>query len=110
MVRSNHFSREAILRDLLKILGEMTSDWEGGFAGAIGPETRLAADLALESIHVVQLVVAIERHFQRQDLPFQQLFVPGDRSVDDLRVSDLVDFLYTHLNTPSSGRTDTRSI
>lgn len=95
------FDRDTILRDTLQILRGLTADWEMGFAGPIGPQMRLAADLAFESIHLVQLVIAIEEHFQRQSLPFPQLFVPADRAVADLQVSELVDFLAIHLNSAS---------
>lgn len=94
------FDRDTILRDTLQILRNMTSDWEMGFAGTLGPHTHLAADLAFESIHMVQLIIAIEEHFKRQALPFQQLFMPDDRRIDDLQVSELVDFLSIHLNNP----------
>ncbi len=96
----NHFDKDTILRDLLKILKDMPSDWESGFSGTIGADTRLVADLALESIQIVQLVIAIEKHFQRQGLPFQTLFMSDNRNVDDIRVSDVVDFLHTHLKAP----------
>ncbi len=96
---TKRFDKDTILHDLLKILKDMPSDWESGFSGTIGADTRLEADLALESIQIVQLIIAIEKHFQRQGLPFQTLFMSDDRNVDDLRVSDVVEFLYTHLNT-----------
>lgn len=96
----NRFDKDTILHDLLKILKDMPSDWESGFSGTFGADTRLVADLALESIQIVQLVIAIEKHFQRQGLPFQTLFLSDDRNVDDLRVSDVVEFLHTHLNMP----------
>ena len=95
-----HFDRDTILRDTLQLLRDMTSDWEMGFAGSIGPKTYLAADLAFESIHLIQLVIAIEEHFKRRELPLQQLFMPDDRRIDDLQVSELVDFLSIHLNNP----------
>ncbi len=99
---SNGFEREAILGDILKILEEMTSDWEMGFAGKIGPETRLVADLAFESIDVVQLAVSLQEHFHQPNLPFQKLLMTAEgRYVDDLRISELSDFVYGHVNQPS---------
>lgn len=92
-------NRETILRGVLKILTGMTADWQMGFAGPTGPETRLGADLAFESLEIVQLVVAIRKYFNRQDLPFRELFLRQDGPIDDLRVSDVVDFLCIHLNT-----------
>lgn len=102
----NPVDRGVILSGVLDILAEMTSDMHGGFAGAIEPHSRLGADLAFESIQIVRLVVAIQKHFQRQDLPFQQLFLPKDGEINDLRVSDLVNFLCVHLsnNSDSAGQ------
>ncbi|GIX45858.1 MAG: acyl carrier protein [Candidatus Tectimicrobiota bacterium] len=91
-------SRETILHGVVQILTDMTADWEDAFTGPIGPETRLVADLAFESIDVVQLAVAIEEHFQHPNLPFQKLLMRDGRYVEDLQVADLVEFLYTHLN------------
>lgn len=98
--RKNRFEKDTILKDLIKIIQDMPSDWESGFSDTISAETRLVADLALGSIQIVQLVIAIEKHFQRQGLPFQALFMSDERNVDDVRVSDVVEFLYTHLNAP----------
>ncbi len=94
----NQVDREAILRGVLKILAGMSTDWQMGFTGQTGPATRLGADLAFESLEIVQLVVAIRKYFNRQDLPFRELFLKEDGPVDDLRVSDVVDFLCLHLN------------
>jgi len=100
---SRGFDKQAILGDILKILEDMTSDWEMGFAGKIDPETRLVADLAFESLDVVQLAVAIEEHFKSSGLPFQKLFMRRDGGyVDDVRVSEVVDFLYNHINDRGS--------
>lgn len=97
---SNRLEEHAILGEILKILENMTLDWEMGFAGKIGPETRLVADLAFESLDVVQLAVAIEEHFKRSGLPFQKLFMTLDGGyVDDVRVSDVVEFLCRHIGS-----------
>ena len=109
--KGNHrLDKETILADVLKILEEMTAEWETGFAGSMGPETRLVGDLYLESIDVVQLVVSIEEHFQRQDLPFQKLLMSDGRYVDDIRMGELVDFLHAHLNNvvPAPTSNDTK--
>jgi acyl carrier protein len=98
--RARRFDKDAILTDLVRILEDMTPDWDMGFAGPIGPETRLEADLSFKSIQVVQLIIAIEERFQRQELPFQKLLMPDDRTVSDVRVAEVVDFLYTQLNQP----------
>lgn len=92
------FDRDTILRDTLQILQAMTSDWETGFAGAIGPATRLGADLGFDSMQMVELVIAMEEHFQLRELSLQQLAVAQDREADDPQVSELVDVVYRHIN------------
>jgi acyl carrier protein len=91
-------AREAILQDLISILDNMTSDWDMDLSEAMGPQTKLIADLGFESIDVVQFVVAIEEKFQRRGLPFEELLMSDGRYVDEIRVGDTADFLYTHLN------------
>lgn len=91
-------AKETILKDLIHILEDMTSDWDVEFEGGIGPETRLIADLAFESIDVVQFVVAIEEHFRRRGLPFEKFLMVDGRYVDEIKVGDAADFLYRHLN------------
>jgi acyl carrier protein len=91
-------TREALFRDLGDILNDMTRDWQMDFDGGIGPETFLIRDLGFESIDVVQLVVALEEHYQRRDLPFAELVMEDGRYVGDLKVGRIVDFLAQYLN------------
>jgi acyl carrier protein len=94
----DRYEEEAILDDLIRIFEEMSSGWEMRFKSSIGPEIFLGADLGFKSVDLVRLIAAIQKGYDRQDLPFQELFIPDDRPVEDLRVSDLVDFLHKHLN------------
>jgi acyl carrier protein len=89
--------REHLLGDLVGILKELTSDWDHEFSGSIGADTRLIADLAFESIDVVQLIVAIEEKYQRRDLPFEELLMVDGGYVEEIRVGELVDFLHSRL-------------
>jgi acyl carrier protein len=91
-------AREAILQDLIHILENMTLDWDMEFSESLGPETKLIADLGFESIDVVQFIVAIEERFQRRGLPFEELLMSDGRYLDEIRVGNTADFLYTHLN------------
>lgn len=100
LMGSTHFKKDDLLSDILIILEDMTFDWEMGFRGKIGLETRLITDLGFESIDVVQLASSVEERFHRQNLPFQKLLMVDGRYVEDLKVSDLVNFLDTHLNQP----------
>jgi acyl carrier protein len=92
-------TEETILRHILEILHDMTADWDTDFNNPIGPETRLVADLAFESIDVVQLVVAIEERFRCKGLPFEELLMSDGRYVDEIVVRDAVSFLHRYLNS-----------
>ena len=87
------YSRDQIERDLVTILTDMTADWDLSYDDGISGETRLMADLAFESIDVVQLIVAIEAHFQRRHLHFEHLLMHDGRYVQELQVKEMVDFL-----------------
>lgn len=91
------FTRNQIETDLIAILTDMTADWDLDFSGAIDAQTRLMADLAFESIDVVQLVVAIEAHVQRRHLHFEKLLMVDGRYVQELQVKDIADFLAQQL-------------
>ena len=47
---------------------------------------------------MVQLVVAIEEAYQSRSLPFEKLLMADGRYVDELAVSQIVDFLVANLN------------
>ena len=91
------FTRDELERDVSAILTDMTTDWDLSFEGGINGETRLMADLAFESIDVVQLVVAIEAHVQRRHLHFEQLLMVDGRYVQELQVKQIADFLAQQL-------------
>jgi acyl carrier protein len=98
MVEVTH---EQITTDLEKIFNETMGDWE--YSGEITPETRLFADLGLESIDVVALGGAIEEHYQR-NFPFAQwLTQMRDQQVDDIRVKDVIRFLHDNLKSSPVG-------
>lgn len=90
-------NRANIEAGVISVLSNMTQDWDLELAGGISPGTRLMEDLGFESIDVVQLAVSIEQHFARKGLPFEKLFMRDGDYVDDLQVSEVVDFLSTAL-------------
>ena len=92
------YDRETVTRDLVGILENMTGDWQLDYEGGITDQTLLIADLGFESIDVVQLIVALEEHYQRRDLPFGLLLMSDGRYVTDLRVGAAIDFLVEYLN------------
>lgn len=92
------FSQERILAGMISILRDMTSDWDLDFSGDIGIGTKLVEDLGFESIDIVQLVVAIQEHFRRRTLPFEELLMRNGMYVQDITVGDTVDFLHRCMN------------
>ena len=93
------FTRDELEKGVVAILTDMTADWDLDFSDPIDGETRLMADLAFESIDVVQLVVAIEAHVQRRHLHFEQLLMVDGRYVTELQVKQIADFLAQQLAT-----------
>ena len=97
----NTVSQDSILLDVLNLLKELARDWE--YSGEITPETWLFADLGFESIDAVILASFVQKHYGRP-FPFPQLLADlGQREVKDLRISELVSFIYQHLNAVGAG-------
>ncbi|HUK55200.1 MAG TPA: acyl carrier protein [Nitrospiria bacterium] len=86
-----------VQNQLIKIIEDITSDWDTGFSGQITGETRLMGDLAFESVDVVHLIVAIQERFGKHDIPFEDLVMENGRYVNDLQVSRIADFLKAHI-------------
>ncbi|MEW6426945.1 MAG: acyl carrier protein [Thermodesulfobacteriota bacterium] len=89
--------KETILGNVVRILNDLTGDWEMEFSGPVGPGTMIISDLEFESIDVVQFVVQIEEQYKRKDLPFEKLLMRDGRYRDDISVGEVVDFLHTYL-------------
>lgn len=88
-------SKEAIFNDLVDILNNLRDDWE--YSVAITQQTSLLNDLDFESIDAVAMGSAIEEHYN-QSLPFAEFLTElGEQENPDLRVGDLVDFIYKNL-------------
>ena len=85
--------KETILKELIKILEDMSSDWDLDYSDGIHGDTRLVADLLFESIEVVQLLVAIEQHFNMKNLPTEKLLMRDGKYVQDLTVSEIANFM-----------------
>jgi len=97
------YNKADILVAVIRILGEITYDWDLEFGGAIGPDTKLITDLGFESIDVVQFVVAMEEHFRRRGLPWEEFLMVDGRYVDEIKVDDTVAFLNRCLNNHQKG-------
>lgn len=87
------FSPEDISHEVLKIIEDMSGDWDLEYSEGINPKTRLVGDLLFESIEIVQLLVAIEQHFGLKNLPSENLLMQDGQYVPDLAVSEIINFL-----------------
>ena len=91
-------NRPDMEQKVISVLNDMTQDWELDSDDGIGIETGLMNDLEFESIDIVQFAVALEHGFNQKGLPFEQLFMKDGDYVDEIRVSEVVDFLGQHVN------------
>ena len=83
---------------IISVLNDMTQDWELDSEDGINMKTGLMNDLEFESIDIVQLAVALEHGFNQKGLPFEQLFMKDGDYVDEILVSDVVNFLGEQLS------------
>lgn len=90
---------EAIQAKVINVLQDMTADWDLEDLNEIDAETKLMEDLAFESLDVVQFVVALEKEFERKNLPFQNLFMRDGDYVDEIEVKEVVEFLNKNITT-----------
>ncbi len=85
--------KRSIEGEIIRILADMTRDWEVQFSGQISSQTYLVRDLGCESIDIVMLIVSIEQNFGRKGLPFEELLTVDGHYVNDFTVGDIVNFL-----------------
>ena len=83
---------------VIGVLNDMTEDWDLDMPDGIDAKTSLVDALAFESIDVVQFAVALEQALDRKGLPFEKLFMKDGDYVDDVLVSQVVEFLTQELS------------
>lgn len=83
---------------VISILNDLTQDWELDSDDGINMNTGLMNDLEFESIDIVQLAVALEHGFNQKGLPFEQLFMKDGDYVEEILVSDVVNFIDKHVS------------
>jgi acyl carrier protein len=98
MPTTTTLSKADIETRVIAVLSDMTADWDLEINGGIGPQVRLMRDLSFESIDVVQFVVSIEQNLDRKGIPFEKLFMRDGDYVEDLQVSEIVDFLHAQIS------------
>lgn len=88
---------QEVIDKLIAIVADFIEDFDEDFEDEITRNTRLLADLAFESIDIIQLVVAIEEDFGQRGMQFEELLMQDGRYVDDLSVGQIADFVVTKL-------------
>ena len=85
----NGAGRGEVLAHVIRILEEITDDWD---VGEISADSRLAA-LNLESINLVYFIAELQQKYGLQQRLFTRIRSTA-RSLGDLRVGDIVDFVH----------------
>jgi acyl carrier protein len=89
-------SREEILDYILKIIEEVSHDWD--YSRPVGPDSLLFSELGLESLDVVVLGTTIQEHYQKL-MPFAEFLAEiGQRGKNDFSIAELADFVAQHVN------------
>jgi hypothetical protein len=91
--------KEKILRNMVESIQRLFFDGDSQFDHSIGPQTLLKADLALKSVQIARLAADMRKRHGNVELPIHELFMPKGRPVEDLSISDLVDFLFRRLSS-----------
>ncbi len=86
-------TRADVEKAVVGVVNQTISDWDVDLPNGVTMDTLLMHDLAFESIDIVQFAVAIEQAAERKGLPFEKLFMKDGDYVDDVRLSQVVDFL-----------------
>ncbi|MGB5771215.1 MAG: acyl carrier protein, partial [Crocosphaera sp.] len=86
---------------IIEIIEDLVQSQDIELDDPINLETTLVAELDLASMDFIQLVVAIEDHFQ-QKLGFHDLLMSQGDYVDDITVGNLVNFVEKRLNSEAA--------
>ena len=95
-------TRTKLLDDMLGLITQLAGDWE--YSGVVTAETRLLADLGLESLDLVILGTSLQERYGR--LPFSEFLAEiGQRPVEerDVSVGELVAFVGRHSTRITEG-------
>lgn len=89
-------------KTVIRVLEETTQDWDLEFEDGITGATRLIEELQFESIDVVQFAVALEQALGKKGLPFEKLFIKDGNYVEDMTVTEVVQFLNDEMDSVGS--------
>ena len=88
--------RDAILKLVMNAAGVLTQGWDRAFSNPITPDTYLFADLGCQSLDFAVLIADLSRGLQRNDIPIERVMVVAGKSVTDISLRMLADFLWEH--------------
>jgi acyl carrier protein len=86
-------TRQTMEETVIAVLRDTVQDWDLELDTGITGSTKLIEELSFESIDVVQFAVALEQALGSKGLPFEKLFIQEGNYVDDVTVSEVVEFL-----------------
>lgn len=89
--------KSSIEQTLIHIVEDLTQDWGIELDDAVSSRTRLVADMEFASVDIIQLMVAIEEHYNRPKMGFQDLLMNDGSYVDDLSIGQVIDFVHARL-------------
>jgi acyl carrier protein len=93
MVMMGFSNRAEVAQSVAAVVNQTIRDWDVDLPNGVDSDTQLMRDLNFESIDVVQFAVAIEQAAGRKGLPFEKLFMKDGGYVEDVKLSEVVDFL-----------------
>jgi acyl carrier protein len=83
---------------VVRIVHDMIQDWDVEVDNPLGPQTTLVGDLGFSSIDIIHFTVAVEEHFDRPKLGFNELLMVNGKYVDDLSLGQIAAFLDRKVN------------
>ncbi len=90
-------TQEAILHTVVELVEALARGWDRGSSGQITSHTLLVGEVGFTSMDLVLLVVEIQQHYRRHDLPWEDLFAPDGHYGADVRPIEIASFLARHL-------------
>lgn len=99
---SNSGNLAAVQQTIIGIIDDLSQDWGIDLDEPMNGNTRLVHDMQFASVDIIQLVVAIEEHYQRPKMGFQDLLMNDGSYVDDLSVAQIAHFVNEKLTGESA--------
>jgi len=93
-------TREDVYSYVHGTLKTLMGDWDD-VDTILGPETKLFTELGMESLGAVVLGTNIQERFG-VEMPFGELYSELGEKQRDITLSELVDFVHSHLKTAVS--------